>query len=187
MILWGAVHREILFWVSDSLLMTILLRCSTVYLVAWGEVLWEWLYSFWATQFEVKNNAFGRFLNLSFRNPQPNLIYVTILKHDEQQDRLRLTIFSSNGLSGFCLAMSSPITVSADGTFIWPPLHLVRWCWVRWAIAHLVVAVKAAGLALWLILMGLDGELQRVRTCTVTINYCLDKYSHYSNCSPRNK
>lgn len=58
----GAVHTEILFRGSDSLSMTILLSCSTVYLVAWGEVLWEWLYSFWATQFEVRNNTFGRFL-----------------------------------------------------------------------------------------------------------------------------
>lgn len=53
--------------------------------------------------------------------------------------------------------MSSPITMSADGTLIRPPLHLVGRSGIRWAITHLVMAVKAAGLALWLILMGLGG------------------------------
>lgn len=78
--------------------------------------------------------------------------------------RSALTIFSSNCVRGLCLAMSWAVSVSADRTFIRASQHFVRWRGVWWAITHLVVTVKAAGLALWLRFMGLDWIKQGRRT-----------------------
>lgn len=66
-----------------------------------------------------------------------------------------LTIFSSDGVRDFRLSMSSAVSMSVARTFVWASLHLVRRCGVCWTISHLVIAVKVARLALWLIFMGL--------------------------------
>lgn len=72
------------------------------------------------------------------------------------------TVFPSDGMREFSLAMSGAVSVSAARTFLWASLHLVRRCGVWRTISHLVVAVKVARLALWLIFMGLDQSYSQI-------------------------
>lgn len=82
----------------------------------------------------------------------------------------RLTVFPSDAVRGFRLAMSRAFPVSADRTFVWASLHLVRGHRIWRPIAHLVVAVKACGLALWLRFMGLKRTVHSriVEICSIS-------------------
>lgn len=82
----------------------------------------------------------------------------------------RLTVFPSDAVRGFRLAMSRAFSVSADRTFVWASLHLVRGHRIWRPIAHLVVAVKACGLALWLRFMGLKRTVHSriVEICSIS-------------------
>lgn len=64
--------------------------------------------------------------------------------------------------------MPCTISLSADRTFIGASLHLVRGHGIRGAVAHLVIAVKAAGLALWLRFVGLERTMhsRHVEMCS---------------------
>lgn len=78
------------------------------------------------------------------------------MKH-QQDVTPTLTVFPSNREGGFGLAMlPDSIPLSADGTLVGASQHLVRGYGIWRTVAHLGVAVKAAGLALWLRFMGLE-------------------------------
>lgn len=95
--------------------------------------------------------------------------------------RSGLTIFPSDCVRGFCLSMSCAVSMSADRTLVWASQHLVRGCGVWRAIAHLVVTVKAAGLALWLRFMGLDWIKHGRKTCWDVLELTLMSFPSHSS------